>query len=83
MPIASRNENLKVFPGIRIIGGNLKSEFRKILPFCLLQKRPMHSSRAHTTVRSVSANWIYFMYVHVFILLFLYRYSKSCGIFKV
>lgn len=28
-----RNQNLKVFLGIRIIGGNLKSEFKKILPF--------------------------------------------------
>lgn len=34
MPIASRNQNLKVFPGIRItIRGNLKSEFKKILLF--------------------------------------------------
>lgn len=33
IPIASRNRNLKVFPGIRIIGGNLKSEFKKDLTF--------------------------------------------------
>ena len=50
MPIASRNQNLKVFPGIRvIIGGNLKSEFKKILCFWLLQKYPMHSLQEHTT----------------------------------
>ena len=30
MPIAYKNQNLKVFPGIRIIArGNLKSEFLK------------------------------------------------------
>lgn len=31
-----RNQNLKVFPGFRIrenIGGNLKSNFKKSLPF--------------------------------------------------
>lgn len=31
MSVASRNQNLKVFPGIRI-GRNLKSEFKKMLP---------------------------------------------------
>lgn len=34
--ITSRIQNLKVFPGIKIrrnIGGNLKSEFKKNLPF--------------------------------------------------
>lgn len=35
IPIASRNQNLKVFPGIRIIGGNLKSEFKKDLTFLI------------------------------------------------
>lgn len=34
IPIISRNQSSKVFPGIRIIiGENLKSEFKKILPF--------------------------------------------------
>lgn len=69
IPIASRNQNLKVFPGFRIIEGNLKFEFKKILPFWL-QKCPMHSLQEHTynkcQILQISANQIYLILLNVF-----------------
>lgn len=54
-----RFENIWKYTGLRIkcvywyvtnMEGNLKSQFRKILPFWLLQKCPMHSLQEHTNV---------------------------------
>lgn len=84
MAITSRNQSLKVFPAITIIiGENLKSEFKKILPFdccrnvlCTLCKSTQQMSD------TIFANEIYLILLNVFYL-FLYRNIKSHGIFKV
>ena len=86
MPIAYKNQNLKVFPGIRIIArGNLKYEFLKryyVFDCCRNILCTLWNSTQQVSDINF-ANYIYLILLNVFYLILSVQIYQITWIFKV